>query len=252
MISQHSYFQQCLPAIQQLYTHTNFTKEQLLQKDFLIRQENELSMYYSPHNDYINPDAHIVIAGITPGWFQMKTAFKQCTSSLSHHHSLEEVLYETKKAASFSGTMRANLIAMLDRCGIQKAAGINSAAELFASQRHLLHTTSVLKYPVFYKRKNYTGHQPPIERSALLSHYAFEVFLHELNEIKNPCLIVPLGKAVEQVLRKLSREPSLSRHTYLFGFPHPSGANGHRKRIFEEHLNEFTEIVEKWAAKRKS
>ncbi|MFS0901803.1 uracil-DNA glycosylase family protein [Priestia aryabhattai] len=252
MISQHSYFQQCLPAIQQLHIHTNFTKEQLLQKDFLIRQENELSMYYSPHNDYINPDAHIVIAGITPGWFQMKTAFKQCTSSLSHHHSLEEVLYETKKAASFSGTMRANLIAMLDRCGIQKAAGINSAAELFASQRHLLHTTSVLKYPVFYKRKNYTGHQPPIERSALLSHYAFEVFLHELNEIKNPCLIVPLGKAVEQVLRKLSREPSLSRHTYLFGFPHPSGANGHRKRIFEEHLNEFTEIVEKWAAKRKS
>ena len=47
-------------------------------------------------------------------------------------------------------------------------------------------------------------------------------------------------------------EPSLSRHTYLFGFPHPSGANGHRKRIFEEHLGEFTEIVEDWAAKRKS
>ncbi|MFP7735867.1 uracil-DNA glycosylase family protein [Priestia aryabhattai] len=252
MISQHSYFQQCLPAIQQLHIHTNFTKEQLLQKDFLIRQENELSMYYSPHNDYINPDAHIVIAGITPGWFQMKTAFKQCTSSLSQHHSLEEVLYETKKAASFSGTMRVNLIEMLDQCGISKAMGINSAAELFASQRDLLHTTSVLKYPVFYKGKNYTGHQPPIERSSLLSRYAFEVFPQELKEVTNPCLIVPLGKAVEQVLRKLSREPSLSRHTYLFGFPHPSGANGHRKRIFEEHLNKFTETVEKWVAKRKS
>jgi len=252
MISQHSYFQQCLHALHQLHINMNFTKEQLLQKDFLIQQENELSMYYSPHNDYINPDAHIIIAGITPGWFQMKTAFKQCVSSQSHHHPLEQVLHETKKAASFSGTMRVNLIDMLDRCGVQKAIGIDSAAELFASQRHLLHTTSVLKYPVFYKGKNYTGHQPPIKRSALLSHYAFEVFPHELSEIKNPCLIVPLGKAVENVLRKLSREPSFSRHTYLFGFPHPSGANGHRKRIFEEHLNEFTETVEKWAANRKS
>ncbi|SUV07675.1 Uncharacterised protein [Priestia megaterium] len=251
MISQYSYFQQCLPAIKQLH-NMNFTKVQLLQKDFLIGQENGLSMYYSPHNDYINPDAHIVIAGITPGWFQMKTAFKQCVSSLSHHHPLEQILYETKKSASFSGTMRVNLIDMLDRCGVQKAIGMDSAAELFASQRDMLHTTSVLKYPVFHKGKNYTGHQPPIERSALLSHYAFEVFTHELNEIKNPCLIIPLGKAVENVLRKLSREPSFSRHTYLFGFPHPSGANGHRKRIFEEHLNEFTEIVEGWAVKRKS
>ncbi|MFE3982449.1 MULTISPECIES: hypothetical protein [unclassified Priestia] len=250
MISQHSYFQQCLPAIQQLH-NVNFTKEQLLQKDFLIAQERELSMYYSPHNDYINPDAHIVIAGITPGWFQMKTAFKQCVSSLSHHQ-LEQVLYETKKAASFSGTMRVNLIDMLDQCGIAKVMGINGAAELFASQRDLLHTTSVLKYPVFYKGKNYTGHQPPIERAVLLSRYAFEVFPHELSEIKNPCLIVPLGKAVENVLRKLSREPSFSRHTYLFGFPHPSGANGHRKRIFEEHLDEFTEIVEEWAVNRRS
>ncbi|PFR94888.1 uracil-DNA glycosylase family protein [Priestia megaterium] len=250
MISQHSYFQQCLPALQQLH-NMNFMKEQLLQKDFLIAQERELSMYYSPHNDYINPDAHIVIAGITPGWFQMKTAFKQCVSSLSHHQ-LEQVLYETKKAASFSGTMRVNLIDMLDQCGIAKVMGINGAAELFASQRDLLHTTSVLKYPVFYKRKNYTGHQPPIERSALLSRYAFEVFPQELNEIKNPCLIVPLGKAVENVLRKLLLEPSLSRHTYLFGFPHPSGANGHRKRIFEEHLDEFTEIVEDWAVNRRS
>lgn len=251
MISQPSYFQQYLPALQQLH-NMNFTKEQLFQKDFLIRQENELSMYYSPHNDYINPDAHVIIAGITPGWFQMKTAFKQCVSSLSHHHPLEQVLYETKKAASFSGTMRINLIDMLDRCGVQKAIGMDSAAELFASQRDLLHTTSVLKYPVFYKGKNYTGHQPPIERSALLSHYAFEVFPQELNEIKNPCLIIPLGKAVENVLRKLSREPSFSRHTYLFGFPHPSGANGHRKRIFEEYLGKFMEIVEGWAVNRRS
>ncbi|MGB3785558.1 MAG: hypothetical protein WA995_21685, partial [Priestia megaterium] len=246
-----SYFQQCLHAIQQLH-NMNFTKEQLLQKDFLIAQERELSMYYSPHNDYINPDAHIIIAGITPGWFQMKTAFTQCVSSLSHHHQLEQVLYETKKAASFSGTMRVNLIDMLDQCGIAKVMGINGAAELFASQRDLLHTTSVLKYPVFYKGKNYTGHQPPIERSALLSRYAFEVFPHELSEIKNPCLIVPLGKAVENVLRKLSSESSLSQHTYLFGFPHPSGANGHRKRIFEEHLSEFTEIVEEWAVNRRN
>ena len=42
MISQHSYFQQYLPALQQLH-NMNFTKEQLLQKGFLIGQERELS-----------------------------------------------------------------------------------------------------------------------------------------------------------------------------------------------------------------
>ncbi len=36
MISQHSYFQHCLPAIQQLH-NINFTKEKLLQKDFFDR-----------------------------------------------------------------------------------------------------------------------------------------------------------------------------------------------------------------------
>lgn len=50
----------CLPS--------SLTKSDLLDSPFRLHQENELGIYYSPHNEYINRTASIVIAGITPGF----------------------------------------------------------------------------------------------------------------------------------------------------------------------------------------
>lgn len=44
------------------------SKTDLLTSPFRIHQENALEMYYSPHNEYINQDASVVISGITPGF----------------------------------------------------------------------------------------------------------------------------------------------------------------------------------------
>ena len=111
--------------------------------------------------------------------------------------------------------------------------GARAAAELFGEARHLLHTASAIRYPVFVDGdKNYTGSPLP-EKSPFLMQFARTILASELQALGD-AVIVPLGKSVEGVLRALSYEGRLSADRWLSGFPHPSGANGHRVRIFSE------------------
>lgn len=105
---------------------SSLTKSDLLTDPFRLHQENELAIYYSPHNEFINRDASLVIAGITPGFFQMKTAYETAAESLLQGGTLEQMAVDTKIAAGFFGSMRHNLITMLDLCGLPLAFGICS------------------------------------------------------------------------------------------------------------------------------
>lgn len=235
-----------LPSIQTLPIDRPLTKQDLLTERFLIERDEDMEIYYSPHNEYINNEAKVVIVGITPGWRQMKTAYEQFTKKMTSGVNLETCLIETKKAARFAGSMRTNLTSMLDQCGIPKTLGIAHSSDLFGESSYLLHTTSLIKYPVFIKEKNYTGHQPAINRSLLLQQYAYHEFPKELAHITSPALIIPLGKTVEQVILKLIEEQKLSDHTYLIGFPHPSGANGHRVKQFQQQKSQLLNKVKSW------
>jgi hypothetical protein len=237
-----------LPAIQLLDITKPLTKQDLLTDAFLIASEKELSMYYSPHNEFINDQAKLIIIGITPGWYQMKVAFEQIRQylALKQNLSLDHILEKTKKAASFSGTMRKNLIDMLDQIRISQVLHIPDAASLFDVNRDLVHTTSVIKYPVFFQNKNYTGHKPKVKQSPLLTTYAYGNFVDELNQLKSSALVIPLGRMVEEILQHVLKSGNLTKHVYLFGFPHPSGANGHRIRQFNQNKPLFSSIIQKW------
>ncbi|PKJ61005.1 MULTISPECIES: hypothetical protein [Bacillus] len=227
---------------------SSLTKSDLLISPFHLHQENELDIYYSPHNEYINRTATIVIAGITPGFSQMKTAYETAVESLRQGRTLEQMAVDTKIAAGFSGSMRHNLITMLDLCGLPQAFGIQSAAKLFGELRHMLHTTSVIKYPVFIQQKNYTGYKPAITHSPILSTYAFGHFPAELNHVTGPALLIPLGKAAETVCETLIRQHSLQNLICLNGFPHPSGANGHRLKQFSKNKEQLETQIRSFAA----
>lgn len=233
---------QFLPNIKQL---VNTEKQSLLTKSFLLEIERDLAMYYAPHNEYINTEAKIIIVGITPGWNQMKIAYNQLIKSIEEGESIEKILKKTKIAASFSGIMRKNLTTMLDIIGLADILNIDSTAQLFTIYRTFLHTTSVIKYPVFYKDKNYTGHTPTIEQSDLLKQYAYEISPNELAQITSPALVIPLGKTTENVIQNIQIKNDL--HTYLFGFPHPSGANGHREKQFQQNKQLLRKKIEEWA-----
>ncbi|MBY7141953.1 hypothetical protein KFZ56_02390 [Virgibacillus sp. NKC19-3] len=245
MLSRYLKFIEQLPDIREL------KKEDLMNTNFLIEKENNLKMYYSPHNEYVNNKAKIVIVGITPGWTQMKKAFETfITLDRERKWSTTIMLKETKKAASFSGTMRTNLIYMLDECKLHCALGLPSTRYMFDGSRVLLHTTSLIKFPVFHKNKNYTAHQPKIDNSPLLSKYAYHEFVEEMNSLPNSSLLIPLGKGVDNIINELKQKGRINQ-VCLTRFPHPSGANGHRVSEFNKYKNYLIDNIDYWARYRK-
>ncbi|MFC4617683.1 hypothetical protein ACFO4N_02945 [Camelliibacillus cellulosilyticus] len=244
-----TYFKRFLPFIKTLPKSVALQKDDLLHPHFLIERTGDLEMYYAPHNDVINKRAKIVIVGITPGWRQMQLAFQKAKEQLEQGKSVEQAIIASKYAARLSGPMRKNLIAMLDACGVNTLFNLNSCQDLFNMSSDLLHTTSVIKYPVFYKKRNYTGHNPMIDRSALLRTYAFQVFPNELKQLDHEFLLIPLGKSVTSIIQALVATGMITRDQCLFGFPHPSGANGHRRQQFFEMKNQLLSMVKAFGIK---
>nr|WP_237392012.1 hypothetical protein [Paenibacillus dendrobii] len=226
----------------------DLTRQDLLTDAFRMTAEGRIAMYYAPHNEWINDSAKVVILGITPGWTQMKIAFQAVRDGLDEGCTDEEVLRRAKREAGFAGTMRQHLIGMLDCLGLQNELCIESSADLFGERASLLHTTSLLKYPVFAGERNYTGANPDILASALLRGQALSS-LEELKELPD-ALLIPLGKAVERVLRWLADQGHFAGQRVLWGFPHPSGANGHRQRQFEENKEKMQTIFTEFFRER--
>ncbi|WP_454192967.1 hypothetical protein [Paenibacillus sp. Marseille-Q7038] len=221
-----------LPFIRTLPIKDQYSKQDLLIEDLLMEQEGQIEMYYAPHNEYINPLAKIVLVGITPGWTQMELAYRMVIQSLHRGETWEEACKAAKMAARFAGSMRTNLIKMLEELELPHYLGIEKASDLFDPKATLLHTTSLLRYPVFVDKQNYNGHLPSLTNNEFLYKKVAESFPQEISMLDGP-LIIPLGKSVEKVLRQLAHQNKIQAGNYLWGFPHPSGANGHRHKQFE-------------------
>lgn len=107
-----------------------------------------------------------------------------------------------------------NLVEMLDELKLNKKLYINSCVELFENRDDLLHTTSIIPYPVFIDNKNYTGSNPKILDDELLYSYTKEYFYKEVEEMKDT-LIIPLGKSVEEVLKFMIEENLIKRTMFI-------------------------------------
>ena len=139
-----------------------FNKEDILISDFNLYKDEKISIYYAPHNEIINKSAKIFIIGITPGWSQTSIAYKTANKGLNNNFDYESIKYECKRNSRFAGSMRKNIINMLDELRIPVYLNIKSSSLLFEECDNLLHTTSVIPYPIFVKMKNYTGSNPKI------------------------------------------------------------------------------------------
>lgn len=222
-----------------------FDKKDILNKKFELFNEKNMEIYYAPHNEVINEKAKIFIVGITPGWTQTSIAYKTAYEGLIKKLDYETIKKECKRNSRFAGSMRKNLIEMLDDLSLNKKLHIASCLELFENQDELLHTTSIIPYPVFINNKNYTGTNPKILDSEILEKYLRKYFYKEVEKLPN-VFIIPLGKAVEEILELMISENLIKRNQCLLGFPHPSGANGHRKKQFEENKENLLNIIDKY------
>lgn len=236
------YLDDYIDKIKELPMKENYTREDLLIEKFLVDKFKDIEIYYAPHNEYLNDKAKIFIVGITPGFQQMSTAIKTARISIEEGKSLDEIKYLCKAAGRFSGSLRKNIISMLDEIELNKAIGINSCSELFADKDYLLHTISLIPYPVFVKGKNYTGHTPKLIKSEFLMKYVNENFIDEFNKLDD-VFVIPLGSAVEEVLDTFIADGILSNKQVLKGFPHPSGANVNRVAQLEKNKEKLKEKI---------
>jgi hypothetical protein len=193
-------------------------------------QGGKVVVYYAPI-DWRNHEARLAVVGVTPGFTQMEIAVRVARRELLAGADPGTACRRAKYAASFAGAMRQNLVRMLDGLNLSEFLGCTAGA-LFATSSYLLHATSAICFPVFVDGENYTGSRPRLVRSPFMMKYVRERLAPELASLRRAAFL-PLGKAVEEALRLLEAEALIPAGRTLYGFPHPSGANGHRTRQYE-------------------
>lgn len=218
-----------------------YKKEDLITEKLLYKNDGDIEVYWAPF-DILNKNAKVVLLGITPGWTQMQNSINYLRRNYDNEEC-EELLINTKKTASFSGSMRNILVNMLDEIKLNELLDIDSCQELFNNKNDLVHTTSVLRYPVFIKGNNYNGSTPNILKKDIFIDMIDNIFVKELKVINEQVIIIPMGKSVSNVLDYLISSKKIINKNILFNFPHPSPANAHRKKQFEQYKESFIETI---------
>jgi hypothetical protein len=220
------------------------TAADLLTDEFLLAREDDLASYYIPF-ERVNPTARVVLIGITPGLTQMRIAYEVARDGLREELPHSEILERVDETASFAGSMRTNLDHMLDQLGLPALLGIRESGQLFGDESHLMHSTSALRNPVFLAGHNYTGSAPEITETPLLRNEVLTVLGPELVQVPD-AIVIPLGKAAQRALQLLIREGLIAEQRCCMGFPHPSGANGHRVQQFEQRREPLAQALASW------
>lgn len=234
-----------IDIIKRLPLKDKYTREELLIDDFLIDKKDNIEIYYAPHNEYINPKAKVFLVGITPGFLQMSMAIAAARKELEISDDIKEIQYKCKVTGRFSGSLRKNLVDMLNEVELNKALNIKDCSSLFGEDDYLLHTVSLVPYPVFIKKQNYSGHTPKLIKSDFLMKYIYDNFINELKGLDNfdEIPLIPMGRAVEEVLEKLSEEKIINKNQIVKGFPHPSGANVNRIPQLNENKDKIIKLI---------
>ena len=217
--------------IQHIKKLETVSSKSIKDKKYLLEKEKNLEIYYAPF-DYINPKAKIMIVGITPGFQQMLQSFEVINDGKS--------LKEVKDLSSFKGSMRTGLIKYLDELEVNKKLKIKSCESLFNKNSKYLHTTSLVKYPVFDQGKNYSGAN--ILKKKILIEFIEKNFLKELKTLKK-AIIIPLGNTVSSAVEYLNNKYDLKLACFLKGFPHPSGANARKNIQFKENKPSLIKLL---------
>ena len=248
-------FEAYAASMQKFESGNKRSKAELLTPEFHLYTDRKLSIYYAPLG-YVRRKARVALVGLTPGWQQMELSHRLAAELLADPEigqNISVVMSEIKRRMSFAGPMRRNLLQMLDELDFAQGLGLNSSADIFEDQADLVNTTSALRYPVFYcdgrspvgELRNYTGHNPKMLSRDIQVQMVNQILGQELSQIPQ-ALIIPMGEGASQAIRHLVNIEVVDEARCLFGFPHPSGANGHRHQQFATHRQQLKEKLRDW------
>ena len=208
-----------------------------------IAKTDKFEICYAPF-EHLNPEARLVIVGITPGKTQMLNALREARRQLDADATPIQALISAKRTGAFSGPMRPNLISMLDRVGLPQRFGLHTANDFFGAASNLLQSTSVLQNPVFLADgRNYNG-TPNMTRTGALTEQLMSGFAKSASLLPK-AYFLPLGPKVSEALVFLAEKGTLDGSRVLHGMPHPSPASMERINYFlgkklREHLSNKT------------
>jgi hypothetical protein len=234
-----SQFSKYWKAVVDLPRQDHYRKTDLRSEDFLLFSDSGVDAYYVPFH-HLNSKARIVVVGVTPCWTQMERAFSAAKQGLAEGMD-KEVLFEyIDRTGRFNGPMRWNLIEMLDGIGLHSCLGIESCATLFKCHSHLAHFTSSVTAPVFKGDQNYTGTYPAMLKVPKLRDFILETLADELAALPD-AVIIPLGEVPGEAIQFLHSHQLITLDRCLFGFPHPSVANGRRRLRYDQGRSRWTQ-----------
>jgi hypothetical protein len=196
---------------------------------FVLAREGRFTTCYVPFES-VNASARVVIVGITPGFNQWKNAMAEAQRQLQRGASGDELLHAARLAGAFSGTIRPNLVALLDAIGVQRWLGIASCATIFGEDAGRVQVTSALRHAVFVNGKNYSG-APAMTRTPFLQQQIMEWFAPEAAQLRE-AIFIPMGSTVSEAPDWLAAQGIIDAGRILHGLPHPSGANAERVAYF--------------------
>lgn len=216
-------------------SHITAASEEDLRSDItlggklLLGGSGSLQISYAPF-EHISSAARVVLLGITPGEQQARNSLLEIRRQLLSGADHATALAAAKVYASFSGSLRGNLVAMLDFVGLDSWLGVSSCASLWDVNGGLAHFTSALRFPVFVGGKNYSG-QPRMSSTPELAKMLDEC-LSEEAVLLAEAVWVPLGPQATLATDWLVERGRLRSRMVLSGLPHPSGANAERIAYF--------------------
>ena len=186
----------------------------------LMDEAGPIKIYYAPF-EYLNPNARIVLVGITPGPTQMTNANRVAFAAIAGGATDADAIKMAKDVAAFSGEpMRGNLIRQLNHWGFHIWLGQRDSSDFFSTAGNLVQTTSLLRYPVFVNDEDYRG-TPDMLKHPLLRRHLFDHFVSEIEALPQ-AVFIGLGPTVQKVLEGLVRERVIGAERVIGGMLHPS------------------------------
>lgn len=165
--------------------------------------------------DYVNQKAKVVIVGITPGNSQLR----------GNRKGIEP--REIKRKNAFAGSMRPNLVKMLDYVGVNSILRIESCKTLWEEDFDKVEMTSLLKEATYIIRKNGKKEMfkdvDMIARSEKLTKMLESGFVKDSVSYNKAKLFVACGPKVYDKLVELKNAGVINAP--VIGIAHPSGAN---------------------------
>lgn len=208
---------------------TAVDRPNLIPPAFTLDREGALVARYIPF-ETVNTAARVVVVGLTPGFTQWRNAVAEAQAQLQQGAGAEQALIAAKRTGAFSGTLRPNLVALLDSIGLHQWLKVDSCDTLFGANASLLHSSSLLRHAVSKDGLNYSGAPDPA-RSPFLRKQ-IELYFAQEARLLSGAVFVPLGPSVSAGLRWLVAEGVLRADQIMEGLPHPSGANAERIAYF--------------------